>query len=603
MGMTNFATPSNNNTPSQPTPSASISSPDDALSYLINYNDKFAQADTALFRDEVIDQTIAILINKNKPNAVLVGPAGVGKTKIVEDIARRIATSDPSIPDMLLDHTIYELPLSSLISGTGIHGQLEERLTNIIDFATDKNNKAILFIDEIHQLASTRKSTYQEIAQILKPAMARGDLRVIGATTTQEAIDFINDPAFNRRFSRVIIDELTRDQTVEILHRARPSIISHYQNKLIVNDDMLNQIAIVADRYAGAGNHRPDTALTLFDRASADAIVKRKSKENLLSTSNDPNAPADLALLKKTPVTLTDSQLKSTVTYMLTGHAKKEKLNVDELTDKFTEIKGQDEIISEIISRLEKDDKAYFPRTKPLTFLFAGASGVGKTKVCKIIAEQLTQVKPIMLNMTEYHSPASINRIIGSPAGYVGSDNHNELPFDCLDSNPYQVILLDEFEKADKSVQRLFMSAFEEGIIKTAKGATIDFSKSIIIATTNASHSTGKSKSIGFTDQPDAHTNQKEAVKELSHWFDTELLNRFNHIFTFNNLTKDIYKEILSETYTREITRIKSEFRGITLPNKLDDTILNDLTNETYIAEFGARPANKTIQKYIEDNA
>jgi len=231
--------------------------------------------------------------------------------------------------------------------------------------------------------------------------------------------------------------------------------------------------------------------------------------------------------------------------------------------------------------------------------LFAGTSGVGKTQVTKILAEELTGVKPIILNMTEYHSPASINRIIGSPAGYVGSDSNAELPFDSLESNPYQVILLDEFEKSDKAVQRLFMSAFEEGTITTARGKKIDFSKSIIIATTNAAHSTPKS-SMGFTESNNKKT-KKSVVKELSQWFDVELLNRFKEIYEFNELNKEDYKTILIDIYERDSKRICAEHRKIKLPESIPENELEEIIERTYVPEFGARPAKNAIKEYIEN--
>ena len=239
----------------------------------------------------------------------------------------------------------------------------------------------------------------------------------------------------------------------------------------------------------------------------------------------------------------------------------------------------------------------------PMDRLLCGDVGVGKTEVTKIIAEEMTGVKPITLNMAEYHSPASINRIIGAPAGYVGSESHAELPFDTLESNPYQVILLDEFEKADRSVQRLFMNAFDEGNIKTSKGRTVDFSKAIIIATTNASHTTGATHALGFvsdnTNKANAH---RSTVDTLANWFDTELLNRFTMILTFHELSRDVYRDIVADIYKREIARIKHEYRSVKMADELDDATLDTIVDETYVPKFGARPAGRAVQDYIESN-
>lgn len=602
MGMNNFTGNTSGNTGANGLP-AGIQNPlapqgaPDATEYLINYNDKFGQTGKAMFRDSVVSQTMAVMLGKNKPNALLVGQAGVGKTKIVEDIAYRLVAKDPSVPDKLLGSVIYELPLSNIVAGSGIVGELEEKAKAVIDFISDPANHAILFIDEIHQLVGGSQ-IYDKIAQILKPALARGDMKVIGATTLQEATNLTADPALNRRFSRVIVDELTNEQTVEILEKSTGSYIQHYNNKVAIDNAILPMVVEIANQYGAAGNHRPDTAITLLDRACGDAIVARKAQE--VAAAND---PAILQAIKATPfVAITAKQLKRTAITLMTGHAKKDVMDKDEMMKKLDVIKGQDDIIKDVVDRLAKDDKALYPRTKPLTFLFAGSSGVGKTEVTKIIAKELTGVKPITLNMPEFHSSASINRIIGAPAGYVGSDSHAELPFDVLESNPYQVILLDEFEKADRSVQTLFMGAFDEGCIKTSKGRLVDFSKAIIIATTNASHTTGKSTHIGFNAVDDSANARRQAIADLAGWFPPELLNRFNMVLTFHNISKDDYKDILADTYKRDIARIKTNHR-ITLPDELDDATLDNMVKETYVPEFGARPAKRAIRDYIEENA
>ena len=241
---------------------------------LIDYNKRYRDEGTTLFRDEVIRQTLAVLIGKDKPNALLVGPAGTGKTKIVEDIACRLANHDSTIPNALRDFTIYELSLFRMVgSGTGLVGDLERSVEKAINFAKEPANKAILFIDEIHMLCGSSKS-YGDVAQIIKPYLARGDIRVIGATTLQEARRLADDPAFNRRFSRITVDELTREQTVEVLKQARPAILAHYGCGT-VTDGALEFVVDTADMTSGVGSHRPDNALTLLDRAVGEAIVAR----------------------------------------------------------------------------------------------------------------------------------------------------------------------------------------------------------------------------------------------------------------------------------------------------------------------------------------
>ena len=560
---------------------------------LINYNEKNRNSDPILFRENIVSQTLGILITKNKPNAMLVGPAGTGKTKIVEEIARLLSTNSAVIPDVLKENTIYELPISNIVCGSKFVGDVEKKLKSVIDFASNPENKAIIFIDEIHQLASSKNETYSKIAQILKPALARGDFRCIGATTTQEANLLSSDPAFNRRFSRVIVNELSSEETIEIVKRTRFSLTQHHMN-VIVDDATCEKVVQIADQFKSAGSHRPDNAVTLLDRAMGDAIVERKIAEQNALT--DPNIAAVLA--SNPPIYLTERKLKSTAIRIMTGVETMGDFDETSLRDKLSVIQGQDEIISELLDLLRRRDLALFPSAKPLTLLFAGSSGVGKTEISKIISREITGCDPIILNMAEYHSSASINRIIGAPAGYVGSDSNAELPFDSLESNPYKVILLDEFEKCDKSVQRLFMSAFDEGYMKTNKGSHIDFSKAIIIATTNAAHKENKN-TLGFMEM---NTSTQSEINELSEWFDKELLNRFTKILTFRELGSEVYRRIVQNLYEREVARIKAT-RNIPLPDQISSDDLDQIVKDTYVSSFGARPAQKAIEAFVQDEA
>lgn len=608
MGLNNFTTggagtsnppAGSGSNPPMPSMSSMTGSIDDITDILLNYNERFRNAGPTLFRDDVITQTISVIIGKNKPNALLVGAAGVGKTRIVEDIARRIANDDPLIPKSLKDHVIYELPLSSLVAGAGIVGQLEERVSSLVDFVCDPKNKAILFIDEIHQLTSDRSSTYEKIAQIIKPALARGDMHVIGATTLQESRSFDDDPAFNRRFSRLIVDELTREQTVEILYSARTGLVEHYKHQIKVSDDVLEIVATVADEYAKAGHHRPDNALTLLDRAMADTVLDFNKQLAKATKAQDTTALAMLNATQNIPTT--ERRIRQVAMRLMTGHAQKESLNVQRLEQELSRIQGQDAITAKLVETLHRDDLGVFPRTTPIAWLFAGASGVGKTEVAKIIAKELTGQPPIILNMTEYHSPASINRIIGSPAGYVGSTSNAELPFDCLESNPYRVILLDELEKSDKAVQRLFLSAFDEGRIRTSQGKAVDFSKAIVIATTNAAKETMSKKSVGFgTQAPPTYSN---LVRDLEQHFETEFLARFSEILGFNPLNADTYRDILQGSYVNERERILTDQprKAALLPVTIPDDELYAIAEKTYLESQGARPAERAARRYIED--
>lgn len=568
----------------------------DALEFLINYN-KRPQPQPALFRDQVVRNMLGVLIAKDKPNPLMQGPAGVGKTRIVEEIARLIVAKDPIIPKQLADYTIYELPLSNIVAGSSFVGQVEEKIQAVLDFIKDPKNKAILFIDEIHLLLSDNH-TYGKIAQIMKPALSRGEIKCIGATTTQEVKEFMADPALNRRFSRVIVDEFTKDQTIELLKQVKGTYMAHYNLRIRVNDVIIPEIVSLADEYKAAGSHRPDNALTLLDRSMGDAVIKHN--QELINAQKSGNTMLVQALQATTTFDLRESEIKESAMNIMSGCMKQQFLDVDRMKDALSVIKGQDEAVSAVIKYLQRRELNIFPKKAPLSLLFAGTSGVGKTEVTNIIAKELTGVEPITLNMTEYHSSASINRIIGSPTGYIGSESNAELPFDCLESNPYQFILLDELEKADPAVQRLFMSVLEKGTMKTNRGNEIDFSRCVIIATTNAGHTT-TGTSLGFARNDGGAPKMKETADTLSAWFDLAFLNRFDDILTFQKLDRDIYREIVASKYEREVTRILKDRPRLNLLATIPDDKLDEIVQTTYVQEFGARPAEKAVRAYIEE--
>lgn len=571
---------------------------------LIDYNEQFKTSGTILFRDNVIRQTISTLICKNKPNALLIGSAGVGKTKICEDIAYRLANDDPLIPDKLKGYTLYELPVSNIVSGSALMGAMEAKIQAVIDFVEDPANEAILFIDEIHQLMSGGDH-YMKIAQILKPALARGSFHCIASTTLQESTTLFRDPAFNRRFSRIIMDELTQFQTIEILRHSMPGYLKHYENKFIIADAVIEAIVPIADQYVSIGSHRPDNALTLLDRTIANELLARKIKEAELVeklSDSDPNivqaAQQALQVLATMPVVnITESRVRNTAIRMMKGNAEQENTDFDVLRGKLAHIKGQDDVIDKILRIIRNHEKGLFPNKKPTTFLFTGTSGVGKTEITKIIAETITGKKPIILNMTEYSHSSAINNIIGSSAGFVGSDSKTELPFDCLESNPYQIILLDEFEKCHKEVQRLFMRVFDEGLLQTNRGTTVDFSKAIIIATTNAAHQEVK-KALGFGEKQ--NVSRTSEIEDLKKWFDAELINRFEHIINFNVISADTYIEIIKDIYATESARITQISRSYALKPEIDADDLQKIRDE-YVPDFGARPAFNIVREYIEN--
>ena len=563
---------------------------------LINYNETYKSATPALFRDEIVTQTMSIISSSRKPNALLVGPAGVGKTAIVEEIARRIANKEASVPPQLANTTIYELPIATLVAGAGVVGDLENRITEFIKFAQDANNDALLFIDEIHLIADSNNTTYAKIAQILKPAMARGYIRVIAATTMGEAKKLDDDPAFKRRFSSVIVDELTREQTRDILDIVLPGMLGHYQNKVTVAPDVLDEIVMTADRLMSTG-HRPDTAITLLDRALSHSVISHHAAiQEALASGNTTSAQM---LQQITHIPLTAKRLNTIAMLLVTGQSQPPHLDVTALETELSRLRGQEEVLPRIVDALRRRELNIFPSTRPTSWLFAGASGVGKSETATIISSMVTGQKPIILNMAEYHDSASINRIIGSPTGYVGSDSAKERPFDTLASNPYRVIVLDEFEKADMSVQRLFLSALDTGEIQMANGPAVDLSRCIVIATTNAGRQKLSGSQMGFGDHK--HSVSKQSLtKELQKSFDAELLGRFDDLIAFMPLGADDYAQILRDEYDRQVARICAERPDLSFDPIDDDTIAR-LVDETWLVDQGARPAIRAIRALIED--
>lgn len=568
---------------------------------LTNYNEKYKNANPAQYRDRVIDNTTACLISKMKPNALLTGPAGGGKTRIVEEIARRIANNDPSVPTQLRDYTIYELPLSALVAGSGIVGQLESKIQAVIDMFSDDDEKAILFIDEIHMLVDDSQShTYGKIAQILKPALARGDIRLIGATTTQEAITLDSDPAFKRRFTHVMVSEFTQSQTEDIIAMAISSYEDHYDGRITVDPALAGTLVTTADNYLPSTLHRPDNALTLLDRSMAAEAIQ------LHALIKDGIAPPTAS------AKVTEHRIITTAESIATSDAARPQIDFAAMADDLAQLIAQDEQTKRIHAIMRRHHRQALNRRKPLSLLFPGASGVGKTETAKIISRHLTGLEPIRLNMNEYSQQHDLTKVTGSTDGYIGSDSKRELPLDPLRSNPYRVVLLDEIEKAHRSIQHLFLTALDEGYISLSRGDRIDMRKTIIIATTNAARDVAGNNEpeSGFavlSTATNTNTNNRQnrltLMSRLERHFSAEFLGRFDHIIAFNKLDRNDFCTIVRQEYDqlRRKAITQMPYNKNKLPRQIPDEVVDYITDEFYVSKLGARPARTAVSELIDE--
>lgn len=575
------------------------SNPGDVPPELINYNERFAGATPALYRDTEISATIAALISHRKPNALLVGPAGVGKTHIVEEIARMIVANSPALPDRLRDCTVMELPLSAVVAGSSHFGELEQKVERIIDFATDPKNKIILFMDEIHQLSGDKAGHGgNTVSQQLKPALARGDLHMIGATTTGEMKALNQDPAFMRRFTTITVGELNHDQTVEILRNSLNDYLAHHGPTVTVDPDsgVLEEITKVASQELTT-LHRPDSALTLLDRALSRLVTQAAE-----FTAAGILAPGEALPLR--PGVL------PTAVRAITGRKDVAVLNAQDIQDQLERIVGQGEVTSQIPHKIAAESLRLFQRSTPLAWLFAGTSGVGKTETATIVSHQLTGEDPIRIDCAELSESHQVARLIGSPPGYAGSNSAQDLPFEPLMSNPRRVILLDEFEKAHPNVRRLFMGMLDNGTMSMSSGRTVDFSNAIVIATTNAASEIIGVPATGFAVTPESNIkagtiNRDRLTKALSKHFEPALLGRFEWLIAFNRLTKDNYAEIISNLYMQMRTEALTNRPNLEqlLPEKMSQPDITALVDASYTPEHGARPAQRAVSAWITDVA
>lgn len=520
-------------------------------------------------REKEIDLITETLLRKNKNNPLLIGDAGVGKSAIVEELARRIKKGD--VPNALKNKKIISIEMSSLVAGTKYRGEFEEKLNKIIK-EVENNPEIILFIDEIHTLSNAGGAEGAiNASDILKPYLARGKIKVIGATTTNEYNKFIaKDKALSRRFDLIKINEPSIDETINILSKIKPSFEHHYNIK--ISEENIRQIVDLTNKYI-LDRFNPDKSIDLLDSVCAMKEVKSLKEKNIISLKNKlsniiktkekmvKNNNFEEALnYRKQEIELYEKiEKEKNSSNRITNNDIKEvmlrKSNIPNMKNNWKDLKaylnneivGQEEAINEIIASLKSKESDL-----PVSILLTGSTGVGKTKTVKEIATYL-KMPLVRLDLSEYNEPVSINRLIGSSAGYVGYDDENI--FDRIRMYPNSIVLLDELEKANSNVINLFLQVLDEGFITNAKGEKIDFKNTYIFMTSNAEIN----NKIGFMKGKSNYQNS----------FSKEFLGRITCIVNYKNVTEDMVKKYLSKKGIKNSSILKEfdyenqGFRGL----------------------------------------
>ena len=600
-------------------------------SYCINLTDRArrGEMDTIIGRDKELYRVIQILNRRTKNNPCLIGEPGVGKTAVAEALAQRIAAK--TVPYKLQDKEIYLLDMTALVAGTQFRGQFESRIKGLIDEIKSLGN-VILVIDEVHNMVGAGDAEgSMNAANILKPALSRGEIQVIGATTFHEYRKYIEkDSALERRFQPVRIDEPTIDDTVKILEG-----IKHYYETyhgVSIDDETVRQAVLLSERYV-TDRYLPDKAIDLIDEAASAANIENNAANDLLrmnreleavhsrqeelSGQDDVETYKELADLRAEECRLKE-QISQVDTSSLTVKVGVEQLaNIIELWTGIpaTKIKeaefaklatleeklkmrvvGQDEAVTAVCNAIRRNRVGISPKRKPVSFIFCGPTGVGKTELVKTVAGELFDSVEtlIRLDMSEFMEKHAVSRIIGAPPGYVGYDEAGQLT-EKIRRKPYSVVLFDEIEKAHPDVMNILLQILDEGRITDAHGRTVNFENTIIVMTSNAG-SDRKEGMVGFNSIP-GQANKDRTMKALSEFLRPEFINRVDEIITFNQLTQADFARIAG-IMLRELQDSLGEKQilfGYT------DEVVDLLVQKSYSMKFGARNLRRTIQKEIED--
>ena len=584
--------------------------------------------DTIIGREKEIDRVIQILSRRTKNNPCLIGEPGVGKTAIAEGLALKIAEN--SVPQRLKNKEIQLLDLTSLVAGTQFRGQFESRIKGLVS-EIKENGNIILFIDEVHSLVGTGDNEgTMNAANILKPALSRGEVQVIGATTFNEYRKYIEkDSALERRFQPVKIGEPTISQTIDVIKGVKGYYEKHH--RVIVDDDVVRKTVILSERYI-TDRFLPDKAIDLLDESCACAALRNKNMEHYDTLTEQRR---DLVLKKdelaaeeevdyeaiaevNTNLARIDSEISKIAPDSLISKVTEEDIaNVIELwtgipssrireneLSKLANIEdelkkkiiGQDEAVKVLSSAIRRSRCQISPRRRPASFIFVGPTGVGKTELVKVLSSQLfdTPETLIRLDMSEFMEKHSVSKIIGSPPGYVGYDEAGQVT-EKVRRRPYSVLLFDEIEKAHPDVLNILLQILDEGKLTDAQGRTVNFENTVIVMTSNAG-SSNRESALGFgKTQEDA--SKEKVMKALSDFLRPEFIARVDEIIVFNSLKEPEFIKIADLMLSEYVTTLEEKNIKFTY----DNSACEYLAKKSCGGKSGARDLRNTIRREVEE--
>lgn len=597
--------------------------------------------DPVIGRDREITRIAQILSRRKKNNPIIIGEPGAGKTAIVEGLARKIYEGD--CPRNLMDKRIVSLDMMSIVAGTKYRGQFEERMKVILD-ELRSNTDVILFIDEIHTIVGAGNSSGSlDASNIFKPALARGEIQCVGATTLDEyRKNFEKDGALERRFQKVVVDSATKEETLMILQNIKEKYEDYH--KVSYSDEVLNECVELADRYV-TDREFPDKAIDIIDEVGArcqvdvkvpeiieelkqqaqdikqekmDVVRKQNYEEaanlrdkerRILAKLDDEKSKFEKELInnkRDVPVELVYDVVSNMTKIPITKLTLDETKSLSKLSETLSgKVIGQNDAVVKIAKSIRRNRLGIKDPNKPIgSFIFLGSTGVGKTYLAKQLAKEMfgSEENMIRVDMSEYQEKHTISRLIGAPPGYVGYDEGGQLT-EQVKNKPYSVILFDEIEKANKDIFSTLLQVLDDGHLTDGLGRKINFKNCVIIMTSNV----GVKKlqdfgsGIGFSttnsDYAEEERRQDILKKELKKMFAPEFLNRIDEVIIFKTLGKDEIKQIVS----LELKKLTDRLQGLKYNIVFDESILEMISEVGFNSEFGARPVKRAIQDKLED--